>query len=130
MVNRFRHLGDRQLAALYLLMEAIPKGKKAVHLSSGVLQYLLGVERVHTQRVRELASSFAPFLSGFKIHDVPGYSRTVTFFLPGVTSSTNSDSLKVTSIPKRETMEKSLGFKVKEIETETRSVRLVKKSNF
>jgi hypothetical protein len=74
MVNRFRHLGDRQLTALYLLMEALPKGKKAVHLSSGVLQYLLGVERVHTQRVRELSSSFTPFLSGFKIHDVPGYT--------------------------------------------------------
>ena len=72
MTNRFRDMSDKQLIGLYLLIEALAKGKKAVHLASGTLQYLTRVERVHTPRVKDLALSFAPFLVGYKIHDVPG----------------------------------------------------------
>lgn len=120
--NRFRHMTRRQLVGLYLLMQAVAKGKTSVHLSNQSLCALLRVNRVHPGRVKELASSFAPFLVGYKIHDLPGTNRTVTFFLPGTEDWANS--LKNPSIPSREVMENALRLKVKNFETETKTITL------
>ena len=128
MTNRFRHMSDRQLVGLYLLMQAVAKGKTSVLLSNQSLCNLLKVGSVHLGRLRDLSSSFAPFLVGYKPHKRPGQNRTATFFIPGTTDPNND--LRNPSIPSREAMEKSLGLKIKEFETETKTVTLVKKRNF
>lgn len=128
MTKRFRHMSDRQLVGLYLLMQAVAKGKTSVHLSNQSLCNLLNVGRVHPGRLRDLSSSFAPFLVGYKPHNRPGQNRTATFFAAGTTDPNND--LRHPSIPTREVMEKALGLKIKEIETEIKKVTIVKKSNF
>src|SRR5438552_18826689 len=99
MKNRFRHMSYRQLVGLYLLMQAVAKGKTSVLLSNQSLCNLLKVGRVHPGRLRDLSSSFAPFLVGYKPHNRPGQNLTATFFISGTTDPNNV--LRTHSIPSR-----------------------------
>jgi len=109
-------------------MQALLKGKKSAHLSNTCLCNLLGVNAIHDKRIRDLALSFAPFLSKYEIHTRSGHPKTATFLLPG--SMDSRDSMNVSSIPARGEMEKTLGLKIKEIETETKKLIILKKANF
>lgn len=119
MTNRFRHISDRQVIGLYLLMQALLNGKKSVHLSNACLCKLLGVGTVFDKRIQELSASFAPYLGKYEIHARPGHAKTAIFLLPGAVNS--KDSMNVSTLPTREEMEKALGLKIKVIKIEAKT---------